>query len=172
MPFDPYRRGRGRCALEYEVGSRIVYPLHGAGVIEAIEQRDVLGHSDEYYVVRLIVGDIRALIPVSRAASAGIRPVEPRARIEEALRDARDVKESPVGYGDRFRANNAKLRAGDVDSVSEVVGSLSQRRRQRGLSAGEARLFEQAWQILLSELVLSAQILPEHADAFLRDAVG
>ncbi len=141
-------------------------------MIEGIEQRDVLGRTEEYYVVRLIVGDMRALIPVARADGAGIRLVADRARIERALVAARDVAESAAGYGERFRANNAKLRAGDVDAVAEVVGSLARRQRKRGLSAGETRLFEQAWQILLSEVVLSARIAPEHADAFLRDAVG
>ncbi len=132
----------------------------------------MLGRAEEYYVVRLIVGDMRALIPVARADAAGLRPVADRTRIEQALIAARQVPEAGAGYGERFRANSAKLRAGDVEQVAEVVGSLSHRQRQRGLSAGETRLFEQAWQILLSEIALSAHIPPERADAFLRDAVG
>ncbi len=132
----------------------------------------MLGRTEEYYIVRLIVGDMRALIPVSRADAAGIRPVADRARIEQALLASREVVETHAGYGERFRANNAKLRAGDVEAVAEVVGTLSRRQRQRGLSAGEARLFEQAWQILLSEVALSARIPPDRADAFLRDSVG
>ncbi len=168
----PYRKGRGRCALEYTVGDRVVYPLHGAGIIEAVEQREVLGREEQYYVVRLVVGDMRALIPVSRVDAAGIRPVADRARIDQALHAARDAGEMHAGYGERFRANTAKLRAGDIEAVAEVVGSLSLRQRQRGLSAGEARLFEQAWKILLSEVALSARIPPERADALLRDVVG
>ena len=132
----------------------------------------MLGRAEEYYVVRLLVGDMRALIPVTRAGAAGLRPVAERARIEEALFAAREAAEPESGYGERFRQNSAKLRAGDVDSVAQVVGSLSRRQRQRGLSAGENRLFEQAWQILLSEVALSARITPDRADALLREAVG
>ncbi len=40
----------------FNVGDKIVYPMHGAGVIDAIEEKDILGEKQAYYILKLCMG--------------------------------------------------------------------------------------------------------------------
>lgn len=52
-----YVRLEGRTM--FVVGDKIVYPMHGAGIIEKIEDKQILGESRKYYVLRVPCGDMQ-----------------------------------------------------------------------------------------------------------------
>ena len=54
--------------MNYNIGDKIVYPVHGAGVIESIENREIMGEMKEYYIMRMPIGDMQVMIPVFREA--------------------------------------------------------------------------------------------------------
>ena len=60
-----------------------------------------------------------------------------------------------------------KLRSGDIYQVAEVVRNLAIRERQKGLSAGEKRMFTKARQILVSELVFATGGTEEKAESMI-----
>lgn len=35
----------------FHVGDKVVYPMHGAGIIESIEEKEILGEVRSYYVM-------------------------------------------------------------------------------------------------------------------------
>ncbi|ADU52396.1 transcriptional regulator, CarD family [Thermaerobacter marianensis DSM 12885] len=150
----------------FEVGDRVVYPMHGAGVIEAIEEREVLGKRHRYYVLRLPVGDMRVMIPTTTASRCGLRPVIPAEQVPAVL-DALGDPAPPMdpNWNHRYREHADKLRTGDVLEVAAVVRNLSARQRERGLSGGERRLLDQARQILVSELTLASGLDQAAVDA-------
>lgn len=140
----------------FGVGDSVVYPMHGAGVIEAIEEREVLGRRDQYYVMRLSVGDMRVMVPSSNAEGVGLRPViasDEVPAVYEVLRGEKTVMSQ--NWNRRYRANMEKLKTGDVYIVAEVVRNLGLRDREKGLSTGERRMLENAKQILCSELCIA-----------------
>jgi CarD family transcriptional regulator len=139
----------------YEIGDKIVYPMHGAGVIEAIEQREFKGKKCGFYVLSMPYGGMKVMIPACSGDEVGLR------RIIE-LCDADKVFEIFKGNSDdensnwskRYRENMVKIKSGNIYEVANVVKSLMLREQEKGLSTGEKRMLSSARQILISELVL------------------
>lgn len=134
--------------------------MHGAGIIEAIEEREVLGQRQPYYIMRLPFGDMQVMIPVRSVEEVGLREVISSSEVERVFEvlQGEKTKMSP-NWNRRYRANLEKIRSGDIFEVAEVVRNLTIRDREKGLSTGERRMLDSARQILISELML-AQGLP------------
>ncbi|MBO7667846.1 MAG: CarD family transcriptional regulator [Firmicutes bacterium] len=150
----------------FSVGEKIVYPVHGAGVVESIENREILGEVRSYYVLRITSGDLQVLVPVDTAEKVGMRLVSDA----ERLRQARDVLSGPASpweenWNRRYRLNMDKIKSGDICELAEVVRNLTLRDNSKGLSAGEKKMLDNARRILLSEIVLADDITAEEASA-------
>ena len=150
----------------FSVGEKIVYPVHGAGVVESIEHREILGEVRSYYVLRITSGDLQVLVPVDTAEKVGMRLVSDA----ERLRQARDVLSGPASpweenWNRRYRLNMDKIKSGDICELAEVVRNLTLRDNAKGLSAGEKKMLDNARRILLSEIVLADGVTAEEASA-------
>jgi CarD family transcriptional regulator len=157
----------------FRIGDRVVYPMHGAGVIEAIEEREILGHRKRYYIMRLPIGDMKVMIPVDGVEGSGLRQVvspEDLHRVFEVLAGERTAMSA--NWNRRYRANAEKLRSGNIFEVAEVVRNLTLREREKGLSTGERRMLENARQILVSEVVLASNMAESEAYTLLDRAIG
>ena len=142
----------------FNVGDKVVYPMHGAGVIEAAEEREVLGARQKYYILRIPLGDMRVMVPLNNAREVGLRSViseEDVKKVYEILGGAKTKMSS--NWNRRYRANLEKIKSGDVFAVAEVVRNLAYRDREKGLSTGERRMLDNAKQILISELVVAQE---------------
>jgi len=142
----------------FNVGDKVVYPMHGAGVIEAVEEREVLGERQKYYILRIPLGDMRVMVPLNNAREVGLRSViseEDVKKVYEILGGAKTKMSS--NWNRRYRANLEKIKSGDVFAVAEVVRNLAYRDREKGLSTGERRMLDNAKQILISELVVAQE---------------
>lgn len=146
----------------FRVGDKVVYPMHGAGVIEGIEEKEVLGERKRYYIMRLPIGDMRVMIPIDNVADAGLRFVIDQEGIERVI-DILGQKGSKMSsnWNHRYRANMEKIKSGDIYEVAEVVRNLAIRDREKGLSTGERKMLDNARQILISELVLAQETTEE-----------
>ncbi len=139
--------------MAYSVGDTVVYPHHGAAVVESTQQRELHGEPCNYLVLRMTYGDLTLMVPADTCHEVGIRDVvsgEEVERVLEVLR-AEDL-EAKGNWSRRFKSNFEKLRSGDIYQVAEVVRNLSIRDSDKGLSAGERRMLAKAKEILLSEL--------------------
>lgn len=140
----------------YQVGDKIVHPMHGAGVIDAIIQKKLNGVVREYYNLKLPVGSMSVLIPTDHTEDIGVRPVMDAAKTGAVL-DAMGSLDVPMAanWSRRYRDNMLKLKSGDLLEVAGVVKGLMSRDQDRGLSTQERKMLRSARQILISELVLS-----------------
>jgi CarD family transcriptional regulator len=139
-----------------EIGDKVVYPMHGAGVIEAVEEHEVLGLRQSYYILTMPYGGMRVMIPLKNADSIGLREVigEPEVpKVIDVLRTA--PVQTNANWNRRFNANLSKIKSGNIFEVAEVVRNLMLQDRIKKLSTGERRLLDTARQILVSELVLA-----------------
>lgn len=152
----------------FKIGDKVVYPMHGAGVVEAIEEREILGESKQYYVLRLPIGNMKVMVPTSSGEEVGLRGVIDQEEVQKVFGLLKDeVTSMPVNWNRRYRANLEKIKSGNIYEVAEVVRNLACRDRERGLSSGEKRMLESARQILISELVLATELEEEKARTML-----
>ena len=144
----------------YQVGDKVVHPMHGAGVIDSIVQRKVSGHVQEFYLLKLSVGNMVVMVPTDNTGEIGMRPVVSDTRAEELMSEMEDIEvDMTQNWNRRYRENMVRLKSGDLLEVARVVKGLLRRDSQRGLSNGERKMLHTAKQILISELVL-AQSFP------------
>jgi len=152
----------------FSVGDKVVYPMHGAGIIEAIEEHEVLGQRQGYYVLTMSYGGMRVMIPLNNVKSIGLREVigeQEVAKVAKILQTAPPPSSS--SWNRRFNMNLAKIKSGDIYEVAEVVRNLMLQDRTKKLSTGERRLLEAAKQILISELVLACDKDTDSVEAWI-----
>lgn len=152
----------------FQVGDQVCYPMHGVGVVEAIEDRVVLGESSKYYILRFLAGRMSAMVPVATAQKVGLRYIIPDVECEAVLRF---LEEEPCAESDnwnqRYRENFEKLRKGDIYDVADVVKCLRKRDALKGLSSGERKILMTATQVLFAELAAATGIdFEEYKSAF------
>ncbi len=150
--------------MSYDVGDRVVYPHHGAAVVERKEVRQAFGRETEYLVLRMAHGEMTVSVPADKVDDVGVRWPISADEVEdlfEVLRK-RDVHE-PANWSRRFKNHQEKLKSGDVYQVAEIVRNLALRDRQKGLSAGEKALCAKARSVLISELSFALDISEEAA---------
>lgn len=138
------------------VGDKIVHPLHGAGVIESIEERTINGKSTCYYVLCLPVGGMKVMIPVDSCAAIGVRPVITPDKADRLIGKLHEIQtDMTQNWNRRYRENMLRIKSGDLLEVAAVIKGLTERDSQKGLSTGERKMLRSAKQILISEIVLS-----------------
>ncbi|MDO5302150.1 MAG: CarD family transcriptional regulator [Tissierellia bacterium] len=140
----------------FEIGDKIVYPIHGAGVIEDIEEKSILGETREYYILKIPVNDMRVLVPKGSMDEVGVRPImspEEMDRVFDAMEDP-ELMEMPKNWNRRYRFNQDIIKSGDLTQIAEVVKNLEALDGEKSLSTGERKMLNVARQIILSEMVL------------------
>ena len=139
----------------FNVGDKIVYPMHGAGTIESIEEKDILGEKQSYYILKM-PGEVKVMVPTAKAEDIGVRSVIDKSDANKVFKIlGNDSTEMSMNWNKRYRDNMEKMKSGDICEVADVVRNLSFKQKEKGLSTGEKKMLLNARQILVSELVLA-----------------
>jgi CarD family transcriptional regulator len=139
----------------FSIGDQIIYPMHGAGTIEAIEEKNMMGEEQKYYVLRILQNGIRIMVPCDRSDDVGIRDVINQSELADVHETLKGTStEMAKIWNRRYRDNMEKLKTGKITFVAEVVRDLMRVDRQKRLSTGEKKMLSNAKQILISELTL------------------
>lgn len=142
--------------MSLKIGQTVIYPHHGAAIIEEIKTLKIKGKERKYVTLRVTAGDLTIQVPAENIDLVGVRSVVDEDGLQEVLdvlQDS-DTKE-PDNWSRRFKVNGEKIATGDILKVSEVVRDLTARDKDRGLSTGEKRMLSKARDILVSELALA-----------------
>ncbi len=157
----------------FQIGDKIVHPMHGAGVIDSIVQKKVNGVVREYYILKLPVGSMLVMIPTENSAEIGVRPVVDGLRADEIIASITDMEvDTTQNWNRRYRENMERLKSGNLIEVARVVKGLMLRDGERGLSTGERKMLHSAKQILISEIVLSQNTSYEAVEARITKALA
>lgn len=141
--------------MMFNVGDKIVYPMHGAGIIEAIEEKSVCNEKQSYYIIKM-PGEVKVMVPTAKAEDIGVRNIidsETAGKVINILEQ--ESTEMSVKWNKRYRDNVEKMKSGDIYEVADIVRNLSFKQKDKGLSTTEKKMLLNAKQILVSELVLA-----------------
>jgi len=155
------------------VGDKIVYPMHGAGIIESIEEKEILGQKQKYYIMKMPVGDIKVMIPTTNASDIGIREVIDKEKATQVLGSLDNGHGfMNTNWNKRYRENMEKIKSGNIFEVADVVKNLAHRDKEKGLSTGERKMLNNARQILISELVLANEMPQLEVEQVINDKLN
>ena len=156
----------------YKTGDKILYPMHGAGVIKKIDTREILGEVKEYYLLNVPCGDMEVMIPVDNCEDIGVRPIVSPGELEKAIAVlSLESSEMSGNWNKRYRDNMEKIKSGEIILVAEIVRNLTRINRENKLSAGEKKMLSNARKILQSEVMLVLDIGEEEAIDMIEKAI-
>lgn len=156
----------------FKIGDKIVYPMHGAGVIKGIDTKEILGEMREYYIIQMPIGDMKALVPVDNVEEIGVRYIISSDEIEGIIEILRGHKTAmPQNWNRRYRANMERIKTGDIEEIAAVVRNLTIMDNNKGLSTGERKMLTNARQMLLSELALASDLSAEEIEKIVEEAI-
>ncbi|MEG0765704.1 MAG: CarD family transcriptional regulator [Pseudoflavonifractor sp.] len=157
----------------FQVGDKIVHPMHGAGIVDSIVQKKVNGVVREYYILKLPVGCMLVMIPTENSEEIGVRPVVEKAEADKVIAAIPEIEiDVTQNWNRRYRENMLRLKSGNLLEVACVVKGLMLRDGERGLSTGERKMLHSAKQILISEIVLSQNTSYEEVEARINTALA
>lgn len=156
----------------FSVGDKIVHPMHGAGIIQKIEEKKILGQVKQYYVLKLPCNDMSVMIPVDSGSFVGIRKIVDKADVEKAIMTLKaESSVMDANWNRRCRDNMELMKTGDIFKVAEVVRNLIRLDREKKLSAGENKMLTNAKQILFSEIILVCDLSEKEVVELVEEAV-
>ncbi|MBP3707005.1 MAG: CarD family transcriptional regulator [Clostridia bacterium] len=138
----------------FNVGDKVVYPMHGAGTIDSIDKKNILDEEVEYINISM-PGGVKVMVPSNQASKQGLRSIISQDEVEKVF-SILETDETAMSdnWNKRYRDNMDKMKSGDIYEVADVVRNLSFKQKEKGLSTGEKKMLNNAKQILVSELVL------------------
>jgi len=150
----------------YEIGDRVVHPMHGAGIIESIVEEKVSGALIRFYVFKMPISGLTLKIPVSNSEMIGVRAISTQDAIEAVIHQIPSLSvDMTANWNHRYRENMERIKSGDLLEVAAVIKALMHRDSERGLSNGERKMLHSAKQILISEIVLAESVEYPAAEA-------
>ena len=156
----------------YAIGDKIVYPMHGAGTIDAIEEKNILGEKQNYYIIKM-PGEVKVMVPTDKAEEVGVRNIidkEEASKVMSVLGE--NETEMSQNWNKRYRDNMEKMKSGNIYEVADVVRNLSFKQKEKGLSTGEKKMLNNAKQILVSELVLAEHASQEEVEKLVENKIN
>lgn len=154
----------------FAVGDKVVYPMHGAGIVQSIEPHELAGESVDYLVMMMLLTDMRVMVPLKNVERVGLRHIITKDKIpgiEEVLSNPVEFNASGITWNRRFNMYLDKMKSGNVLDVAEVIHILQKQENEKKLSTGERRLLGNARQILVSEMMLVCDESQKDAEKWL-----
>lgn len=154
----------------FKVGDKVVYPLYGAGIVEAVEGKLVDGVKANYYILNVPVGNLRITVSAKKSEALGLRSIHTKAEVADIIKTAEPIPMSN-NWTQRNKDNMEILKSGDLLKIVGVFKTLFLRERIKSLSSVEKKLLGTAKQIILTEIILSQNVDKHGAEEMLNESM-
>jgi CarD family transcriptional regulator len=159
--------------VKFKRGDTVIYPQHGACIVDGVKKEVVFGESRDYLILRTVINEMTLKVPVDKAEEVGVRPPVGAEELEDLVSVlSKPDPRVPSNWSRRFKNHQEKLKSGDVYQVAEVVRNLAARNRDAALSAAERTMYERARINLVSEIAPALRVSTEDAERYLDDALA
>ena len=139
--------------VAFDVGDKVIYPNHGLGVVEAIEDKTIMGTTCGFYQLRMVSSDTTVLVPVENIESVGLRRAVSDDEIDRLYRRLANGRiDNHQNWKGRFKDNSDKMRSGSIEDAIEVLKNLTFLSKSKSLSFREKRMLDKAKFFVVSEI--------------------
>jgi CarD family transcriptional regulator len=130
---------------EFKVGDFVVYPTHGVGRIQKIDEQEVAGMKLELFVIGFEKDKMILRVPTMKAKAVGMRKLSSPDVVATALNTLKGrARIKRTMWSRRAQEYEAKINSGDLVSIAEVVRDLHRATGQPEQSYSERQLYEAA----------------------------
>ncbi|HPW44989.1 MAG TPA: CarD family transcriptional regulator [bacterium] len=148
---------------EFKVGDVAVYPAHGVGKIDSIEEREIAGNRHKFYIMKIIDTGMTIMVPTGNVRSVGLREVINPSEVDivyEIMRE-RDISINEQTWNRRYREYMDKIKTGSIYEIAEVLRDLMLLRYEKELSFGERKMLDTANTLIVKELAIAQDMSEE-----------
>jgi CarD family transcriptional regulator len=171
-PSRARRPRKKRFVPKFAKGDKVVYGMHGVGVVDGIETIPIEGKSQRFYVIDLSISEMTVKIPVEKAQELGMRGVIDKREIPKVIRILRSRPTAMnQDWKKRYQDNLERIKSGSIFEVTEVARNLYKRNQRKELSVLERKLYENAYQLIVGEIALTKGIEVSEAEDYISDAL-
>ncbi|MBU9722334.1 MULTISPECIES: CarD family transcriptional regulator [Bacillaceae] len=151
----------------FQIGDNIVYPMHGAGTIIDIEEKEILRKKQQYFVIKMLNSNMQVMIPKGKILSSNIRQVTDIVALKNIIHIFHQCEtDKLLPWKQRYKVNSDKIKTGKMQEGAEVVRDLKRMQNEKALNSSEKKLFDDAQQFLISELRLIKGITEDQIESF------
>jgi len=151
----------------FQIGDNIVYPMHGAGIIKAIEEKEISGVKQQYFVIKMLISNMQVMIPTGKILSSSIRPVTDIIALKNIIHIFQHGESDRLlPWKQRYKVNSDKVKTGKIQEGAEVVRDLMRMKKEKALNSSEKTMLDNAHGFLMSELGLIKGITENQIKSF------
>lgn len=151
----------------FKIGDNVVYPMHGVGIIKDIEEKEISGEKQQYYVISMLISNMQIMIPTGKILSSSIRPVTDIIALKHIMHIFQHGESDRLlPWKQRFKLNTEKIKTGKILEGAEVVRDLLRMKKEKALNSSEKRMLNNANEFLISELRLIKGITENQIKSF------
>jgi CarD family transcriptional regulator len=149
--------------VTFQIGDKVIYPNHGLGIVERIEDKTILGTTCGFYHLRIVANETVVLVPLTNVDGVGLRRAISDHEVERLFGLLGDGKiDNHQNWKGRFKDNSDKMRSGSIFEVADVLKSLTFLAKSKSLSFREKRMLDRAKFLIISEV---SEVMRETAPA-------
>lgn len=150
----------------FKVGDKAVYPAHGVGEVTGIEECDICGQKQTFYIMRILENDMKIMIPINNVRQVGLRQVINNKQADDVFNilKERSITVDSTTWNRRYREYTEKIKTGSIFDVAEVLRDLSLLKHDKDLSFGERKMLDTARNLLIKELAIAKSMNEEEVE--------
>ena len=148
---------------EFKVGDVAVYPAHGVGEVQSIEEREIAGNKHRFYILKILDTGMTIMVPTGNVRNVGLREVINTSEVDivyDILRE-RDISINEQTWNRRYREYMDKIKTGSIYEIAEVLRDLMLLRYEKELSFGERKMLDTARYLIVKELAIAQEMVEE-----------
>ena len=159
--------------MTFKKGDKVVYPNHGIGVIEDIQEREFFGQQECFYSLRILANGTMVMVPLTNADGVGLRRIIKGPDVDKVITILKDRDlDLHKNWKGRFKENSNKMRTGSIYEVAEVYKNLAYLSRNKALSYREKRMLDKARYLLVSEIAVAGRMPESVAETRIDEALA
>lgn len=152
----------------FDVGEKVVYPSHGVGKIEGIEEKEIGGQKITCYVLSIVGKELKIIVPMFNAQKVGLRQIIKEDEVEKVFDILRnEINNMPPKWNKRYSFNMDKIRTGSIYEIAEVFKNLTRLGRRKELSFGERKMLDSTKELIVIEIAHSKRIGTAQAESLI-----